>query len=394
MPLTLVSPKAGRTPNYHIRGTYLGIAVNRSAGTSEKRLAGKIKRRIEDEIERGAYTPVQAEPIADSTVTFLGAAVAYMKAGGEHTFLGPIIEYTGRYAIRDRAVESIGQLDLDNLADAIYPHATAQTRNRQAYTPIAAVLHGAGIERKFKRPKGWRGRKSKSKLEPEQAFALLDSAEHADSEFGLLCTTLLYTGRRIGEVLNAKLRDLNLDRAELYLRDTKNGEDVTVHLPPVVVRKFRVMLPRQARPSRADAHRTLLRGEAGRSQVDAGVPFLKRNADERIFRFHQGGHLRGLLADAMRQANLSFPRRQGGFHLFCHTYATWMMRYGKLDNFGLARTGRWKDPRSAEGYLHTVVGSEAKLANLLPTPQSEHENSKRANTVQGGQETSQAVDLK
>jgi hypothetical protein len=34
----------------------------------------------------------------------------------------------------------------------------------------------------------------------------------------------------------------------------------------------------------------------------------------------------------------------------------------------LARTGRWKDPRSAEGYLHTVVGSEARMADVLPTP--------------------------
>jgi integrase len=388
MPLTLVPPKAGRTPNYHIRGTYLGIAVNRSAGTSEKRLAGKIRRRIEDEIERGAYTPAQVEPIADSTVTFLGSAVAYMKAGGERTFLGPIIEYTGPYAIRDRAIECIGQLDLDNLADALYPHATAQTRNRQVYTPIAAVLHGAGIERKFKRPKGWRGKKSKSKLEPEQAFALLHAAEQIDAEFGLLCTTLLYTGRRISDALSAKLRDLNLDRAELYLPDTKNGEDVTVHLPPFLVEKFRTMPPRQARPSKASARRGLRRGEAGRSQLGAGVPFLKRHPDERIFRFHQGGHLRDLLAEATRSAGLSFPRRQGGFHLFCHTYATWMARYGKLDNFGLARTGRWKDPRSAEGYLHTVVGSEAKLANLLPTPKREHEAPKRAKPVQSDQETS------
>jgi hypothetical protein len=71
MPLTLVPPKAGRTPNYHVRGTYLGVAVNRSAGTSEKRLAAKIKRRIEDEIERGAYAP--AKHSVDAPVTFLSA---------------------------------------------------------------------------------------------------------------------------------------------------------------------------------------------------------------------------------------------------------------------------------------------------------------------------------
>jgi hypothetical protein len=67
----------------------------------------------------------------------------------------------------------------------------------------------------------------------------------------------------------------------------------------------------------------------------------------------------------MKRSGLKFPRRQCGFHLFCHTYATWMHRYNGLDNYGLARTGRWKDPRSAEIYIHTEVGEEA---DNLPMP--------------------------
>jgi hypothetical protein len=65
--------------------------------------------------------------------------------------------------------------------------------------------------------------------------------------------------------LNVKLGDLNLDRATLYLRKTKNGDPVEVYLPAIVVKKFRVMPPRPHR-----------QGSAGRSQVDAGVPFLER----------------------------------------------------------------------------------------------------------------------
>jgi integrase len=238
------------------------------------------------------------------------------------------------------------------------------------------VLHHAGIERKFRRPKGWRGKKAKSCLGPDQAFRLLEAAEAIDREFGLLCYALLYTGRRIGETLNAKLRDLKLDAGTLYLPETKNGDAVTVHLPPILIEAFRAMPQRQTRPSKATSARALGNGEAGRSQIGGGVAFLDRDPDQRIFRFHQSGHLRDLLASAMSRAGLSFPRRQRGFHLFCHTYATWMMHYGKLDNYGLARTGRWKDPRSAEGYLHTVVGSEARMADVLPTPP------KRAKSVQ------------
>ena len=73
----------------------------------------------------------------------------------------------------------------------------------------------------------------------------MDAAESIDLEFGLLCYTLLYTGRRIGDLLNdnTNLRNLNSKRATLYLGDTKNGEATTVHLPPIVIEKFKTMPP-------------------------------------------------------------------------------------------------------------------------------------------------------
>jgi integrase len=180
-----------------------------------------------------------------------------------------------KYAIRSKGVGAITQTDLAHLADALYSDATAQTHNRQIYSPVIAVLHFGGVERKFKRPKGWRGKKTKSSLEMEQAFALLNEAEVIDTEFGLLCYTCLYTGRRIGELLNddTRLRDLNLKRGTLYLRDTKNGEPVTVHLPPILIEKFKAMPPRPYRHGKIK----------GRSQDNAGVPFLERDPDQRLF---------------------------------------------------------------------------------------------------------------
>jgi len=360
MPLTLRAPRPPKSPNYEIRGTYLGVHVERSARTADKKLAARVKKQIEREIEAGIFTP-------KGGMTFLEAAVAYMKAGGERTFLGPIIEYNGAYAIRDKIAEMIVQQDLNHIANALYPDNTAASRNRAVYTPIIAVLHHAGIERRFKRPKGWQGKKSKSFLEYDQAFALCNAADDIDREFGLLCWTLLYTGRRIGDLLNpnTKLRNLNLRAKEptLYIGKTKNGDPVTVPLPPIVVEKFKAMPPR---PSR----------KAGMSQKGAGVPFLERDPDERIFRFHQGGYLRKLLAQAMANAGLSFPKRERGFHLFCHSYATWCIR-GGMDNHALARTGRWKDPRSVAPYIHNLVSDEAKrAAMLLPTPNREQSGGK------------------
>jgi hypothetical protein len=79
-------------------------------------------------------------------------------------------------------------------------------------------------------------------------------------------------------------------------------------------------------------------------------------------------------------AGLSFPRRQGGFHLFCHTYATWLYRYAELDTIALTRTGRWKDPRSADRYRHGAVSEESRRADRLPV---ERQAKKRERAARG-----------
>jgi hypothetical protein len=43
-----------------------------------------------------------------------------------------------------------------------------------------------------------------------------------------------------------------------------------------------------------------------------------------------------------------------------------MHRYGELDTFGLTRTNRWADPRSADRYRHTEVSEESRRADWLP----------------------------
>lgn len=365
MPLKLIPPREGKTPNYSIRGTYLRVYVDRTAGTPEKQRAATVLRDIKQSIERGEYSSSPESAAAKKESTFADAALAYLRAGGEGKFLGPIIEATGEHAIRDRLVSEIDQIAIDNAAAALYPDAAATTVNRQFYTPVSAVLKRAGIEREVKRPKGWRGSKATAWLEPEQAFPLIDAAYALDAEFGLFCLTLLYTGMRLSDPIRAKLRDLNLGEALLYVPDTKNGEPRPVYLPPVLVQAFKAQPPRTGRPRKADGV-ALANGAAGRSRRDAGAPFLKRDPDEKLFRFHASGRLRKMLALTLRTAGLKFPRRQGGFHLFCHTYGTWMTRYGELDTYGLVRTQRWKDPASADRYNHTIASPEARRAALLP----------------------------
>jgi len=271
-------------------------------------------------------------PPDETPTTFLAAAVAYMRSGGERAYVGPILKEWG-----EMPLSRIDQVLIDMTAEKLYPGYTASTKNRQFYTPVSAILKRAGIERYIKRPKGWRGKKSTSWLEPEQAFRLFDEADKINLEFGLFLRTLCYTGMRLSEASNIKMGHVDLSRQFIYLPETKNGEARSVYLPPVLITAF-------ANHPRG----------------------MQRDPHVRLFRFHKGGRLYDMLKDAMTAARLAFPRRQGGFHLFCHTYGTWMHRYAGLDNYALSRTDRWKDPRSAERYLHTEINSEARMADIMP----------------------------
>ena len=329
MPLKLFPPRPPKNASWTIRGTHFGVRVNRSSGARQKSLAEKFRRKIERDIESGALT-------GKSAAGFGAAAAAYMKAGGDNRFLRPLILHFG-----DTPLDKIDQMAIDNAAAEIYPDASAATRNRQVYTPIVAVLNRAGFERRIKRPLGWKSPKGVSWLSPEQAFAVLAAADDIDAEFGLFLQVLLYTGMRLGEGIAIKLAQLDLKTAGIYLPKTKNSDARRVHLPPDLV----VAL--------ANHPRGLERGK------------------ERLFRFHISGRLRIWLWAAIDRAGVSLPRRQRGFHLFRHTWATWMRRYGGLDTSGLLETGAWRDRSSAARYEHLDATEEAQKANLLPVRQRE-----------------------
>jgi integrase len=329
MPLKLFPPRPPKNASWTIRGTYLGCHINRSSGTREKALAEKIRKKLERDIESGVLTPKEG-------TGFAAAAAAYMKAGGDNRFLGPLIQYFG-----NAPLEEIDQVQIDNAATQIYPEASAPTRNRQVYTPMVAVLRRAGIQRQFKRPLGWRSPKGVAWLQPEQAFAVFAAAEAIEAEFGLFLRTLCYTGMRLGEATSVTLAQVHIagEKPSIYLPKTKNTDARRVHLPPHIV--------------------------AALANHPRG---LNRPADDQLFRFHISGRLRNMLTAAMAKAGVSFPRRQRGFHLFRHTWATWMRRYGGLDTSGLLETGAWRNRSSAARYEHLDATEEAEKANLLPIP--------------------------
>jgi integrase len=140
---------------------------------------------------------------------------------------------------------------------------------------------------------------------------------------------------RLSEALGLTWNDVRLADGFAYVPDTKNAEPRAVFLPGVAV---------------------------------AALGNLGARGSARVFRFTKSGHLYSLLRVCAFRAAVDLPQRSA-FHIFRHTYATWMRRYAGLDIKGLVATGAWKDPKSADRYSHVVVTEEARRAVLLPTPQ-------------------------
>jgi integrase len=318
MPLKLISPKEGRSKVFRVRGTYLGVYLDRTTETAEKALARKLLKAWEHQIEHGEISGKQE-------LTFAAAALSYLRAGGENRFLGKITRYFGeKFEARE-----ITQAILDEAAIKLYPTGTASTRNRQLYAPISAVLRHAGVKMDIKRPKGSAGNARRIWLKPEQFEQLYSVADQEDPEFGILTILLCYTGLRLSEALRLKCEDISLTESIAFCGRTKNGDPRAAYLPP------RLIMALANHPRGLD-RRT------------------------RLFRWSKCGELYLLAERIYSRAGVD----HGGapFHVLRHTYGTMMTRIGA----DLVATGAWKSVTAARIYQHFDLFEEAKKADLLP----------------------------
>jgi integrase len=295
------------------------------------------------EIEQGTFS-------VPGEATLVSAAVTYMKAGGDRRPIKKLLDHFG-----DMPLRQIDQRAIEAAALKLFPDHSAATRNREVFTPVSAILKYAGHDFKIRRPKGSRGRVIRRWLWPEQAWRVIDAAYQVDPELGLLCVMLLFGGLRISEQLAMLCDDVRLNEAFAFVPDSKNGEPQPVHLTPFVIDKL------QEHPRGLD------------------------RPGHRLFRFHKGGGLDFKLIQACAIASGIAPPKRAkrgsiwpnlppyefdwvSWHTFRRSYATWMRRYGGLDDKDLVDTRRWRGIESASRYAQTVVGEAARKANLLPTP--------------------------
>ena len=274
--------------------------------------------------------------------------MSYIEGGGERRFLAPIIRHFGKTLL--------ARIDNDAIhaaAKKLHPRSSPATVNRQVFTPIAAVLRSAAKRNWcspviIERPKVRNERIRWITL--DEANRLIDaSADHLRP----LVIFLLYTGARIGEALWLDWHDLDLPRAHVSFKKTKNGEARGVSLAPRVVAALANL-----------SHRD---GEVFRRPDGKPYERSKRNTDTSA-----GSRISTAFAGALRRARIE------DFHPHdCrHTWATW--HYAANRNLGaLKRLGGWKSEKMVLRYAHVNVDELADTINCLPGEISGTANQRR-----------------
>lgn len=323
MPLKLT--RRHGSPNWYLRGSVRGVAVDESTGVADRRIAETIRAKREWElIQRSIYG-------AKATATFLEAAVGYMEGGGERRYLKRLIDHFGTSPLA-----AIDQAALDRAAKVLCPKVGSATVNRQVYTPVSAVLkhaHKRGLceLRRIERPRQPKGRVRW--LTPAEADRLIEACS---PHMRPLVIFLLYTGARLSEALYLSWREVDLRSGQVRFLDTKNGTDRGVPLHPRVRAELARLLNREG---------TVFRRPDGQPYSDSRG---------------SGSPIKTGFKAACRRAGIS----DFSPHDCRHTWATWYYA-ATHDLIGLMELGGWSDERMVRRYAHMNVSHlSASIAQL------------------------------
>ena len=206
---------------------------------------------------------------------------------------------------------------------------------RQVITPAKAVLNHAARRGwceppRFERVRG--GSRRTDWILPAEAEAMLTAAsEH----FRPLLTFLLCTGARVGEAVNLEWADVNLRLASVNLRETKNGDDRRLDLPPRAIEALRALHAALGGPDVARVGPVFL--------TDKRRPYRATNDAKGGA---TGGQIRRAFAGCLRKAGIE---RVLVPHICRHTWATWHYALHH-DLVRLREDGGWRTTVMCERY--------------------------------------------
>ncbi|MEZ0212503.1 MAG: tyrosine-type recombinase/integrase [Xanthobacteraceae bacterium] len=237
-----------------ISGTVHGKSIRETTGSHDKKTAEAIRAKREAGLVSDHVFGAKA------TRTFLDATISYLDSGGSTRFLGKLTEagwsgIVGHFG--ERPLKDITQSDLDGAARALYPGCTAETRNRQCYTPFIAVWNHAAKNgwaevRVWSRPRKAKGTnvvraaKDRSGTKPvayDRAAAFVAAMSPAPA---MVMTALFYTGMRPIELFSLEAPSVDVAGRWIVLSTSKTGEPRGVPMHEFLAPLFEALVARGA----------------------------------------------------------------------------------------------------------------------------------------------------
>ena len=294
---------------WHYSGTVAGRRIRSSAETEDKARA----QRIAAEREKTEWTRHLDGP--GSTLTFADAAIAYRQAGKSTRFLTRIEDHW-----RDTLVSTITEQAIKRVARKLYPNASNATRNRQAISPMQAIINFCAEE-------GWCPRlrvrrfKVDAKIKTPATLAWVNTfAANASPHLGALCLFMFGTGARIGEAVALTWADVDLNERTAKINQTKIGAERIAHLPPPLL--------------------------AAMSNIPSN-----RNPEDRVFQYLHRENVRQVWDAAIKRAEIK-PLSP---HCCRHGVATTILHAGIYVKT-VAKRGGWKDVATlVKTYAHAMT---------------------------------------
>lgn len=234
--------KFKRGKKWYVRGTVTvgerSKSIYESTGLSDETEAEIFRADYENRILKGLLHG--EEYIA----TFSETVESYRHSGGSYRFLEPLLRHFQTTKLR-----SIGQSDLDKAARKLYPGVTAETLNRQVYTPFIAVwnhavLNGWADMRKWQRPRKVKGTNvvRMAKVRAGTRPVAYDYAARFVAEMSpgpaMIMTALFYTGMRPIELFSLDSSGVSVKDRWIVLTKTKTGEPRGIPMHEFVVPLF------------------------------------------------------------------------------------------------------------------------------------------------------------
>ena len=212
--------KYPKSPYWQVRGTVAGKQLHVSTGTSNRADAEKFRRKLEKETYD--YFALGEELPA----TFADAVTVYAKKGGEKKYLTRLLDY-----FKEKPLKDIGQQEINDAVEALYPKAKASTINRSLISPYITVVRAAikaelpgAVLRPIERRK-----ETKPIVTPADDEHIARLLPHCSDGLAALITLMTYTGLRTGEALRVKKEDCKDGYVSVGF--TKNGEPRSVPAP-------------------------------------------------------------------------------------------------------------------------------------------------------------------